>query len=108
MRKPALSNLSARLSSRKSKSSRQDDVRLSSNVEAKCFLLATYETEDVIAQAVKSLENFKHASGLRLTVFDKKWYTSALRFGMVSQQKRVKSLFVKKLAEVVCDNFLLY
>lgn len=108
MKKPASSSLSARLSSRKSKSSGLHDERLSSYVEVVNFMLATYATDDVIARAVKTLENYKQLPGMAPTDFAKRLYTKALRCGMVYEEKRVKSLFVEGLEDAVCDNVRLY
>lgn len=108
MRNPALSSLSAPLSSRKSNSSGLRDMWLSSYAAVIKFLLTMYAIYDVTARVVKFLKTFKQGLGVSPTELAKRVYTKALRCGMLYEGKRVNSLFVERLQDAVCNDFRLY
>lgn len=108
MKKPKSSSLSARLSSKKSKSYGLQDERVSSYVEDFNILLATYATNDAIARVVKRSETYKQLPGTAPTDVAKKLYTKALRSGMVYEEKSVTCLFVKRLKNALCENVQSY
>lgn len=108
MKKPASSLLKARILPEIDRATSLHDERLLSYFEAVNYLLTTYTTDDPTAHTIKELELYKQVPGISPASYAKRLYTKALRCGIVSKEKVLKSLFVEILVESVCDNMRVY
>lgn len=103
MEKQTSISLEARLLPKNIYAIGQHDERLSSYAKVVNYLLNNYATEDVIFWAIKKLSSYKQAPQVSAALYPKILYTKALRYGITYKEECVKSLFVKRFEEAMCD-----
>ena len=66
------------------------------------FLLRTYATDEVIAEAVGDVTSFRQSSNMTEEVYSNHLWDKALRCGTVFSDRRLKSLFTEGLLPATC------
>ena len=66
------------------------------------FLLRTYATDEVIAEAVGDVTSFRQSSSMTEEVYSNHLWDKALRCDTVYSDRRLKSLFVEGLLPATC------
>ena len=111
MKKTPAAALSSRLALEPARFARSPDdahERLGSYVEVVNYLLATYATDDVIAETVGDILSIRQGKGTTAADFAQTLYDKVLRCGNVYPESQLKGIFVEGLVESVRDNMRVY
>ena len=75
--------------------------RLTSYSEVVHFLLKTYATDEVLAEAYADVQNYAQPSGMSEIDYSRRLYDKALRCGNVFSDQVLKGIFVEGIGESI-------